>query len=127
MTNLTTSYLRQFNQKYYDAPEVKYFSYAGVSGPGERDYLPSLMYITWAIVFLSEDEGGGGRNDGFVAVSSSKWGDYKGEIDADHFKQVGHDFSGMGWLRRLLTCRKTFSHLKFFEKIVHDLNTLEHS
>lgn len=125
MKNLTTSYLRQFNQNYHDASGVKYFSYAGVTGPGEEDYLPPVMYITWAIVFSSDDERSGGRNDGVVAVNSAKWGDYKGEIPADHFKQVGYDLSGWGWLRRCLTCRKTFNHLRFFEKIVYDLNNLE--
>lgn len=125
MRNLTTSYLRQFNGKYHDAPEVKYFSYAGVTGPGEKDYLPAVMYISWAIVFLSDDEVVGGRNDGVVAVDSAKWGDYKGEIPADHFKQVGHDLSGLGWLRRLLPWLRPFNHLKFFAKIVNELNNLE--
>lgn len=123
--NLTTYYLREFNEKYHDAPDVKYFSYAGVTGPGEKDYLPPIMYISWAIVFLSDDEMAGGRNDGVVAVNSSKWGDYRGEIPADHFKQVGYDLSGLALLRKLIPCIKPFNHLKFFEKIVNDLKQLK--
>jgi triacylglycerol lipase len=125
MTNLTTSYLKQFNQKYLDAPNVNYFSYAGVTGPGEKDYLPPIMYLTWAIVFFHKDQKTGGRNDGLVAVDSAKWGNFKGEIPADHFKQVGYDLSGIAWLKKLLPCIKTFNHLKFFEKIVFDLRSLE--
>lgn len=127
MKNLTTSHLKEFNQKYRDAPEVKYFSYAGVTGPGEKDCLPPVMYVAWAIVFLSDDSRSGGRNDGIVAVDSARWGEFKGEMDADHFKLVGHDFSGLGWLRRLLWWRKRFNHLKFFEKIISDLRNLEGS
>ncbi|NVM55696.1 MAG: hypothetical protein HWN66_18495, partial [Candidatus Helarchaeota archaeon] len=123
--NLTTYFLREFNEKYHDAPDVKYFSYAGVTGPGEKDYLPPIMYITWAIVFLSDDEKASGRNDGIVAVNSSKWGDYKGEIPADHFKQVGYDLSGLTLIRKLIPCLKPFNHIKFFEKIVNDLKQME--
>ena len=125
LQDLICSSMRQFNEKYHDAPEVKYSSYAGVSGPGEKDRLPPVIYIPWAVVFLNNDESCGGRNDGIVAVNSARWGDFKGEIPADHFKQVGHDLSGMGWLRKLLFWKKSFNHLGFFEKIVQDLNDLE--
>jgi triacylglycerol lipase len=128
MTNLTPAFLKEFNQKYLDAPGVKYFSYAGVTGPGEKDYLPELMYLHWAIVYLSKDEQAGGRNDGLGAVESSKWGTFKGEVQADHFKMVGHDLSTRVWLRKLLPflpCLKPFDHLKLFEQIVKDLQELE--
>jgi len=127
LRDLTCSNMRQFNEKHHDAPGVKYFSYAGVSGPGEEDCLPPVIYIPWAIVFLNDDKSCGGRNDGFVAVNSAKWGDFKGEIPADHLKQVGYDLSGMGWLRKLFFWKKSFNHLEFFEKIVQDLNNLENA
>ena len=128
MANLTPAYLKEFNQKYPDVPGVKYFSYAGVTGPGEKDYLPELMYLHWVVNYLSSDEEAGGRNDGLVAVESSKWGTYKGEVPADHFKMIGHDLSTRVWLRRLLPflpCLKPFDHLKFLEQIVSDLQELE--
>jgi triacylglycerol lipase len=125
MTNLTTSYLKQFNTKHPNAPNVKYFSYSGATGPAEQDYLPPIMYLTWAIIFLSRKKSAGGRNDGIVAVDSARWGEYKGEIPADHFKQVGHDLSGMACLRKLFPCLRPLNHKKFFEKIVLDLQSLE--
>jgi triacylglycerol esterase/lipase EstA (alpha/beta hydrolase family) len=125
MENLTTTHLKQFNQEYPDAPEVRYRSYAGVSGPNEEDYLPPIMYITWAIVFLNKDVDTGGRNDGLVAANAAQWGDFRGEIPADHFKLVGWDLSGWAWLRKLFPCFRTFNHLEFFKNIVRDLRILE--
>ncbi|MGD2086126.1 MAG: hypothetical protein PVH61_08085 [Candidatus Aminicenantes bacterium] len=128
MTNLTPAYLEEFNQKYTDAPQVKYFSYAGVTGPGEKDYLPALIYLHWVINYLSKDEQAGGRNDGLVSVESSKWGTFKGEVPADHFKMVGHDLSPRVWLRRLLPFLpflKSFNHLKLYKQMVNDLQELE--
>ena len=125
MTNLTIYFLKEFNQKYPDSPDVKYFSYSGVAGPGEKDYIPPVMFITWAIVFLDDDERAGGRNDGLTAVNSAKWGEFKGEIPADHFKEIGYDLSGVGWLRKIFPCIKPFNHLKFFEKVVNDLKEVE--
>ncbi|MCA9717803.1 MAG: hypothetical protein KC468_24235, partial [Myxococcales bacterium] len=31
-----------------------------------------------------------GDNDGLVTVESAKWGDYRGEMIADHIDEVGH-------------------------------------
>jgi len=32
-----------------------------------------------------------GVNDGLVSVASAKWGEYLGEIEADHAQQIGID------------------------------------
>jgi len=127
LNHLKTSYLREFNQTYGDAPGVSYFSYGGVSGPGEKDPLPAHIFIPWALVLLSDIARAGGRNDGMVAVESAKWGHYKGEIPADHFKQVGHDLTGLGWLRKLLPWLHWFDHLEFFEQVVAELRDSENS
>ena len=62
-----------------------------------------------------------------VSVNSAKWGEYKGEIPADHFKQVGYDLSGWSWLKKFLPCIKTFNHLQFFEKVIYELELFEKS
>ena len=125
MINLTTSYMKEFNQKYNDAAGIRYYSYSGVTGPNEEDYLPPVLYIPWAVIFINEDETGGGRNDSMVSVNSAQWGEYKGEIPADHFKQVGYDLSGWSWFRKIFPCLRPYNHLRLFENIVNDLRSLE--
>jgi triacylglycerol esterase/lipase EstA (alpha/beta hydrolase family) len=125
MTNLTTHYMREFNDNVPNAPGTKYLSYAGVTGPHEKDYLPPVLYVTWAIVYLHKDQKAGGRNDGLVSVGSAKWGEFKGEEPADHFKVVGWDISGWGWFRKWLPCLRSYNHLKFFERVANDLRHLE--
>ncbi len=119
--NLAPAYLATFNKEIMDAPGVQYFSYAGVTGPGEQDYLPVLFFLPWAIIFKNKDTIIGGRNDGFVAVESAKWGTYKGELPADHFKISGHDMSAWGWLRKLLPWVKLFNHYAFYRELVAEL------
>jgi triacylglycerol lipase len=125
LKNLVPANAREFNKKIIDAPEVHYFSYTGMTGPGEQDYLPALLHIPWAIVYKSDDEIVGGRNDVFVALESGKWGTFKGVIEADHLKIPGHDLSLLGWLYKLLPWVKTFNHYKFYKKLVEDLRELE--
>lgn len=116
LRDLTTEAVsQQFNPIFKDSPEVSYFSYAGVSGPGEQDILPPLLYLPYVIVLSRE-----GRNDGLVSVASAKWGEFKGEIPADHAEEIGHDLSQLSRLRRFIT-RRGFDHLKFYASIVNQL------
>jgi len=48
-------------------------------------------------------------NDGIVSVASATWGDFRGQIEADHLQQVGIDvlagssFSSKTFLTQLVT------------------------
>lgn len=123
--NLSTANAKEFNEKITDAEGVHYFSYTGVTGPGEQDKLPAVLRLPWAIVFKSDDPVTGGRNDSFVAIESGKWGMFKGVIEADHFEIPGHDLSLFGWLRRLFPWLYTFKHYDFYKQLIEDLAALE--
>jgi triacylglycerol lipase len=111
LKDLTRDSLRQFNKRFGDAPHVDYFSYAGVAGPGERDSLPPMLYLSYLIVTSQE-----GRNDGWIAVESAKHQKFEGEIPADHAQEIGHDLSLVS--RVGLFNRRHFDHLEFYKEIV---------
>lgn len=116
LRELTTDYVaRQFNSEFKDSPDVRYFSYAGVSGPGEQDILPSVLYLPYLIILWRE-----GRNDGLVSVDSAQWGEFQGEISANHAEEIGHDLSKINRLKKLIT-RQGFNHLEFYRRIVDGL------
>lgn len=123
--NLSTEGAKEFNRKIVDAEGVHYFSYSAVSGPGEKDKLPVVLHLPWAIVFKSDGPETGGRNDAFVSVESGKWGTFRGVIDADHFKIPGHDLTFWGWLRRLIPWLYTFNHYNFYKQLIEHLTALE--
>jgi triacylglycerol lipase len=83
-------------------PGVKYFSYGG-EVPASR--LSPLLRRGWNILKSVQ-----GPNDGMVAVSSARWGEYLGTIQADHFAQTpdavflrpGEDFDSLGFFSRLV-------------------------
>eukprot|EP01130_Rhizamoeba_saxonica_P009355 TRINITY_DN3796_c0_g1_i2.p1 TRINITY_DN3796_c0_g1~~TRINITY_DN3796_c0_g1_i2.p1 ORF type:complete len:303 (-),score=59.26 TRINITY_DN3796_c0_g1_i2:134-967(-) len=68
--NLTTHYLKnEFNPKYKDHPDVKYYSVAGAV-----DFsLTNPLSFSGGIITPLE-----GPNDGLVSVESSKWGTFLG-------------------------------------------------
>jgi hypothetical protein len=111
----STEYMKQFNIDVPNADGVKYCSYAGVSGVGEEDVLAPIFYPMHLLLLL-EDQ----RNDGWITVESAKWGEFKGEIAADHADQIGHDLSIRSRIRRMFG-RPAFNHLAFYEQIVEDL------
>ena len=43
-----------------------------------------MLIPTWTVL-----SGTSGPNDGIIPVTSSPWGHYHGEVDADHFGQIG--------------------------------------
>ena len=108
----TTEYMQNhFNVKVTDAADVSYRSYAGVSGLGEKDWLAPLFHPTHLFLLLKGQE-----NDGWVTVESAKWGDFRGEIPADHADQIGHDLSfrhHFPWI-----FRPVFDHLSFYAQVV---------
>lgn len=80
--DLTQDAMEQFNRDVPDAPSVYYQSYSSAV-TGKKAALP----IPYKISRRCEQD----ETDGMVSVSSSQWGNYRGEIgnNTDHFKMVG--------------------------------------
>jgi triacylglycerol lipase len=98
--DLTTAHMESFNQSVANVPGVAYASYAG--RVARKRQLNPLLLPTH--VFLNERAG---ENDGIVPVSSQRWGDVLGVIDADHWAQIG-------WSRH-------FDALAFYEGLWREL------
>ena len=99
-----------FNPANPDDPRVSYISYAG------RTCLFAVqcddvcdVEIRWAhnILYLID-----GPNDGIVPVESAIWGDYRGELPADHFDEVGQLFG---------VTNRHFDHKRFYRGVARDL------
>ncbi|MFY9457387.1 MAG: hypothetical protein WAP23_00420 [Candidatus Spechtbacterales bacterium] len=141
LRDLTTYRMAEFNKECLDNPDIRYYSYAGVSGPNEQDFIAPILYLGYTIILARE-----GRNDGAVSVQSAKWGTYLGEIPADHADEMGWNLSlissALSWqagfltfvinslrqigihpriLPKLVGLGKTFDHLAFYENILVDL------
>jgi triacylglycerol lipase len=80
--DLTPEAMAQFNRNNPNAPSVYYQSYSSAV-TGKKSEIP----IPYGISRYCEQD----DTDGMVSVSSSQWGNYRGEIgnDLDHFKMVG--------------------------------------
>lgn len=77
---LTTSYLKKFNEEVQDDPNVLYFSYGACFKPQWYN----VFYGSWNII--NKD---GGANDGIVSVKSAKWGTYLGTLrNVDHLDLI---------------------------------------
>jgi len=73
-----------FNPDVPNHPDVQYWSYAGAAGKNtEAPINPVLRFFN---AWLYDKAG---TNDGFVPVSSARWGTFEGTIQADHAQQVG--------------------------------------
>ena len=80
--DLTPEAMAQFNQDTPDSPLVYYQSYSA-----SLTKKKALLYLPYKISRHCEQD----VTDGMVSVSSSQWGDYRGDIgdELDHFKMVG--------------------------------------
>lgn len=93
-----------FNREVPDVDGVYYASWAGSAGKGALNSINPLFrpFNTW--LYSRE-----GVNDGIVSVTSATWGDFRGQIEADHLQQVGIDvlagssFSSKSFLLNLVT------------------------
>jgi len=108
---MTEEYVqRTFNPAHSDDPQVKYISYAGKTctlGLSCDDICD--LEIQWSYhIILSQ----AGENDGIVPVESAIWGEYRGEIPADHFDEVGQLAGVTG---------PNFNHLAFYLDLAQDL------
>ncbi len=93
-----------FNREVPNVDGVYYASWAGSAGKGALNSINPLFrpFNTW--LYSRE-----GVNDGIVSVTSATWGDFRGQIEADHLQQVGIDvlagssFSSKTFLLNLVT------------------------
>ena len=108
----TRKSMELFNKEHKVPGNVKFFSYAGASGPGEDDILPPIFYLSYLIVLSKE-----GPNDGWISVRSATRDTFRRKVPADHAQVVGHDFS----LLSSLTFRRRFNHREFYKQIVEEL------
>lgn len=93
VATLNTAAMAEFNAQTPDAPCVYYASWAGhscgilepscIAEQGGEVVTPFLG-ATYTLLWLTD-----GPNDGMVPVASAVWGDFRGEIPADHLDEVG--------------------------------------
>ena len=98
----------EFNPQNPDDPAVAYISYTGRTCAtidfldpknGCDDLVDPLLLWAYDLLKLAR-----GPNDGLVTVESAQWGDYRGEMIADHIDEVGQiagitdpDFDHRAW------------------------------
>jgi pimeloyl-ACP methyl ester carboxylesterase len=91
-----------FNHATPDMPGVAYFSYGGAVVQAR---VTPFLRRAWAILTPVE-----GPNDGMVSLASARWGEYLGNIAADHFAQTpdavfvrpGEDFDAAGFYYKVI-------------------------
>lgn len=93
IADLSRPAMEAFNEEILDVPGVVYASWAGRScasldlgcrAANGGEVVESLFAATLEFLELTD-----GPNDGLVPVDSAKWGEYLGEIPADHMDEVG--------------------------------------
>jgi triacylglycerol esterase/lipase EstA (alpha/beta hydrolase family) len=109
--SLTEDYVQNvFNPANPDDPRVTYISWTGLTCLYAIECGDACdVEIRWSydIIYLNR-----GDNDGIVPVSSAPWGDYMGEIPADHFDEVGQLFGVTG---------PNFHHLEFYHDVMLEI------
>ncbi len=109
--SLTTSEVVDvFNPANPDDPRVSYVSWTGLTcltGIPCGDVCDIEIRWSYDLIYLLA-----GDNDGMVPVSSAIWGDYRGEVPADHFDEVGQLLGVTG---------PGFDHEEFYLGIARDL------
>lgn len=99
-----------FNPSNPDDPRVTYISWMGrtcLYGVSCDDICDIEIRWSYDIIYLVE-----GANDGIVPVSSAPWGDYRGEVPADHFDEIGQ-LAGV--------TNPNFDHIEFYIERARDL------
>ncbi len=99
---LTTDALERFNRDVPDAPGVRYACVTAGSRESSR-HIPFALLPVHAYLRRSW-----GPNDGLVPVDSQVWGEVIGEIEADHWAQVG-------WYA---TLRRGFDATAFYANLI---------
>lgn len=92
LADLRTEWVAEFNTKYADHPDVRYFSHAG-SGWATGPHTSEALLFTWRYIHEKTGE----VNDGAVPVSSAQWGEFDPDLwPADHAGLIGHDLNHCG-------------------------------
>lgn len=110
INNCSERYMRGFNQRIRNRPEVLYQSWSGHTTLVRRslnDRVSPFFALTYPILKARH-----GSNDGLVSEYSAKWGQYRGRIFADHIDQIGFLFNIQ---------KRSFDHITFFEKMAANL------
>jgi hypothetical protein len=109
--SLTEDHVRSvFNPSNPDDPRVSYISWTGrtcLYGISCDDICDVEIRWAYDIIYLIA-----GDNDGMVPVTSAQWGDYRGEVPADHFDEVGQLFG---------VTNENFDHREFYLERSRDL------
>ena len=93
MHDMTRAQMAEFNVAVPDRADVRYWSWAGVSCGAldlrcRRDHDGEVVELVFeaslALVSLIE-----GDNDGLVGAESAHWGEFLGDINADHMDEIG--------------------------------------
>lgn len=113
LDQLSPTYIQnEFNPNVPDHPDVLYFSY-GTSRKGKPFRLTDLPRMRgYQLIYPHE-----GENDSMVSITSAKWGEVKGVIQADHGEIIG--------LRVVPWIKNGFDHIALFHTIADDLEQLE--
>jgi triacylglycerol lipase len=80
--DLTSARMQHFNEVVPDVPGVFYGAWLA-KATRARDLTP-LLLPTWTLLGRKA-----GDNDGLVPVSSQRWGESCGTVEADHWAQIG--------------------------------------
>ncbi len=81
--DVSTDRMREFNRVILDVPDVLYTSVVGAVNPNA---LGINAMLSPAHAYLLRKAG---PNDGIVPATSQLWGEAMGEVDADHWAQIG--------------------------------------
>lgn len=82
---LTTDYLKGFNERHPPDENVAYFSFGAYFWPKWYNF----FYLTWRIVFFSSTVLEDRMSDGLVSINSSKYGHYLGTLkNVDHLTLI---------------------------------------
>jgi triacylglycerol esterase/lipase EstA (alpha/beta hydrolase family) len=117
MAQMSAEGMETFNNQVSDRSDVMYQSWAGRTCGGldlicqwdnGGEIVTPLFAVTHGVLVLME-----GDNDGLVGVESAKWGDYRGEISADHIDEIGQIAGATA---------PGFDHLDFYSEMLADLS-----
>lgn len=104
---LTSESMKQFNADTPNIPSVYYQSYSS-SIQGKK----AILFVPYQVSRFCEQD----ATDGLVSVSSSQWGNYRGDIgdETDHFKMVG-----------IYGSQKQLDHVgRFYLHVIQELQAL---
>lgn len=108
--DLTPAACAHFNRAVPNRSDVRYYAYA--SARPSKHMSPILRY--WGKKMAASD----GENDGMVPVTSARWGEFAGVLQADHFELTGWSLAMPNAQRA-----RPFNHLQFYRDLVKERTT----